>query len=410
MSMKKRPHIIGGILLSAALIISSCGSDDDAADDGVVPADTEAAAPTDTDASGDTEEAPADTEASGDSDVVAAAQAIVDAAKEIPSSSDLGDPIDVTALAGELIVSIPIDSKLEFYQVGENAMKTIAESAGLQYETFPTDGSPTSFQQGFAQAIAKGAGVILLNGPLPETLEPQIEDAIAAGIPVVPVHLSDQSEPALELTPWEAFAPFNLGAELSALYAVTDLGGEPVKALVIEASGTGPSDGMVQAIRDVLANQAPEGSEVVVSLNIQVPEWSTDIQPAVQSALLANPDINAVIPIYDSMALFAIPGIEQAAADRNLGVYSFNGTPAVLGLIKDGIMRSNAAESPDWVAYVNLDTAFRAMLDVPPIEKVSGPLRLIDASNVDETGNPPEAGKGFGDEFPDAYMQLWGLA
>ncbi len=423
--MTKRPHIIGGILLSAALILSSCGSDDDA-DDGAAPAATDEApaatdeapaatdeAPAATDAApAATDAAPAETatEAGGSSDVVAAAQAIIDAAKEIPSSSDLGDPIDVTALAGELIVSIPIDAGLEFYQVGENAMQTIAEAAGLTYETFPTDGSPTSFQQAFAQAIAKDAGAILLNGPLPETLEPQIEEAAAAGIPVIPVHLSDQSEPVLDITPYEAFAPFNLGAELSALYAVTDLGGEPVKALVLEASGTGPSDGMVQAIRDVLANQAPEGSEVVESLNIQVPEWATDIQPAVQSALLANPDINAVIPIYDSMALFAIPGIEQAAADRNLGVYSFNGTPAVLNLIQDGIMRSNVAESPDWVAYVNLDTAFRAMLGVPPIEKVSGPVRLIDASNVAETGNPPEAGLGFGDEFPSAYMQLWGLA
>ena len=110
------------------------------------------------------------------------------------------------------------------------------------------------------------------------------------------------------------------------------------------------------------------------------------------------------------MALFAIPGIDQAAADKNLGVYSFNGTPAVLKLIQDGTtMRSDAAESPDWVSYVNLDTVFRAMLGADPIAKVSGPLRQIDKSNVDETGVPPESGKGFGNEFPSAYMKLWGL-
>lgn len=403
--MHKRPYKFGGAVLAAALIMVSCGSDE-VADTGGSTSDTSVTA--DTTAVADTETA--DTTGGADnSAVVAAAQAVIDSFKEIPSTSDLGDSIDVAALAGKTIISIPIDSSLEFYQVGENAMKAVAEEAGLTYETFPTDGSPTSFQQGFASAIAQDAGVILLNGPLPETLEPQIEEAQAAGIPVVPVHISDQTEPALESTPWEAFAPFNLGARLSTLYSVIDLDGEPVKALVLSASGTGPSDGMVQAIEDALANEAPEGSEVIANLNIQVPEWSTDIQPAVQSALLKDPEINAVIPIYDSMALFAIPGIEQAAADRNLGVYSFNGTPAVMGLIQDGVMRMDVSESPDWVAYVNLDTAFRAMLDVPPIPEASGPVRVIDASNVAETGNPPEAGKGFGEEFPSAYMELWGL-
>lgn len=343
------------------------------------------------------------------SDPVAAAKAAIDAAKQVPSTEDLGQPIDVKSLAGKKIVSIPIDSKLEFYQVGEQAMKKIAEEAGLQYETFPSDGSPTSFQQGIAQAIASKAGAILLNGPLPENLAPQIADAKAAGIPVIPLHLSDSSEPPLPDTPYEAFAPFNLGAKLATQYAIMELDGEPVNALVIEASGTGPSAGMVQTITDTLANEAPEGSKVVTTINSQVPQWSTEIQPAVQSALLKDPSINAVIPIYDSMALFAVPGIQQAAPDRNIGVYSFNGTPAVMKMIKDGVVRMDAAENPDWVAYVNLDTAFRAMLGADPIPGVSGPLRVIDATNVDETGNPPESGKGFGEEYPTAYKTMWGL-
>jgi ribose transport system substrate-binding protein len=383
-NMSKRPLIVGALALSAALVLSGCASGSSDSGGDVDPTDSAA--------------------------IVAAAQAVIDEYKQVPSTSDLGDAIDVSALAGKKIISLPIDSKLEFYQVGENSMKAIAEEAGLEYMTFPTDGSPTSFQQGFALAIAEKAGAILLNGPLPETLAPQLAEAEAAGIPVIPVHISDQSEAVNPATPYEAFAPFNLGARLSALYAVIDLKGEPIKALVLEASGTGPSDGMVQTITDTLATEAPAGSEIVTSLNIQVPEWSTDIQPAVQSALLANPEINAVIPIYDSMALFAIPGIDQAAADKNLGVYSFNGTPAVMKLIQDGdTMRSDAAENPDWVSYVNLDTAFRAMLGVDPIAKVSGPLRVIDKSNVDETGTPPESGLGFGTAFPGAYLKLWGL-
>lgn len=407
--MRKRQLLIAAPVISAALLLAGCsGSSGSEESSSAAPAASSAEA-----APEEAAEAPTEENAAASSDpaaeAVAAARAAIDAAKQVPSTEDLGEPIDVKSLAGQTIYSIPIDAKLEFYQVGENAMKAIAEDAGLNYVTFPSDGSPTSFQQGFAQAIAKGASVILLNGPLPETLVPQIEEAQAAGIQVVPVHLQDAGNPPLDITPYEAFAPFNQGAKLATQYAIMELDGEPVNALVIEASGTGPSAGMVQSITDTLANEAPEGSKVGAVINSQVPVWSTEIQPAVQSALLKDPTINAVIPIYDSMALFAVPGIQQAAADRNIGVYSFNGTPAVMKMIKDGVVRMDAAENPDWVAYVNLDTAFRAMLGVPPIPGVSNPLRVIDATNVDETGNPPESGKGFGDDYPQAYRIMWGL-
>jgi ribose transport system substrate-binding protein len=405
--MRKRQLLIAVPAISAALLLAGCGGSSSGGESSSAAA-TEAAASAAASTEASAAASPATSEAAA-GDPVAAAKAAIDAAKAVPSTEDLGAPIDVKSLAGKTIYSIPIDSKLEFYQVGETAMKKIAEDAGLKYVTFPADGTPTSYQQGFAQAISAGAGAILLNGPLPETLAPQIADAKAAGIPVIPLHLSDSSEPALPDVPYEAFAPFNLGAKLATQYAIMEQDGQPVKALVIEASGTGPSAGMVQSIKDTLANEAPAGSEVVAEINSQVPQWSTEIQPAVQSALLKDPSINAVIPIYDSMALFAVPGITQAAADRNIGVYSFNGTPAVMKMIKDGIVRMDAAENPDWVSYVNLDTAFRAMLGADPIPGVSGPLRVIDETNVDETGTPPESGKGFGEDYPTAYKTMWGL-
>ena len=396
--MRKNKLMIAVSVVSAAVLLAGCSSNSD---------DTATASDA---ATGEASAAESATESVVEAvDFVAAARAVIDAAKQVPSTEDLGQPIDIKALAGETIYSIPIDAKLEFYQVGEVAMAKIAADAGVNFVTFPSDGTPVSFQQGFAQAIAKGASAIVLNGPLPETLAPQIAEANAAGIPVIPLHLSDSSEPLLEGIPYEAFAPFNDGARLATLYAIMELDGEPVKALVLEASGTGPSAGMVQTITDTLANEAPAGSEIVTLINSEVPVWSTEIQPAVQSALLANPEINAVIPIYDSMALFAIPGIEQAAADRNIGVYSFNGTPAVMALIPNGIMRMDAAENPEWVAYVNLDTTFRAMLGAEPTPGAANPLRVIDASNVAETGNPPESGKGFGDQYQAAYRTLWGL-
>lgn len=345
----------------------------------------------------------------GSQEKVTAAQKAVDAAKAVPSTSNLGAPIDATKLKGKTIYSIPIDSKAEFYAVGEKAMKEVAAKAGVKYVTFPSDGTQTSYQQGIQQAINGGAGAILLNGPLAKTLGPQIDAAKKAGIPVIPLHLSDADGPGTPGLDYEAFAPFNQAARLFTQYAIADLKGKPVHALVIQSSETGPAAGMIKTIADTLKSDGPGGSTSTV-INVPVNQWSTQIQGQVQSALLKDPNINAVLPIYDSMALYAVPGIKQAAANRGIKVYSFNGTPAIMKMIKDGTVAVDVAENPDWVAYVNIDVAFRAMLKADPIKGETGPLRLIDASNVDETGNPPASGKGFGDSYQSAYLKLWGLA
>ena len=340
---------------------------------------------------------------------VEAATKAVDAAKAIPSTDDLGEPIDVASLKGKTIYSIPIDSKAEFYSVGEKAMKKVAAEAGVDFVTFPSDGTQTSFQQGIQQAINAKAGAIMLNGPLASTLGPQIDAAKKAGIPVIPLHLSDSEGDGTPGLDYEAFAPFNQAARLFTQYAISDLKGKPVNALVIQVSETGPSAGMVKTIQDTLKKEGPSGSKTTV-VNAPVAQWSTQVQGLVQSALLKDPKINAVLPIYDSISLYAAPGIQQAAAGRDVKIYTFNGTPAILKMIKDGSVAVNVAENPDWVSYVNLDVAFRAMLGVPPIKGETGPLRLIDSSNVGDTGNPPESGKGFGDEYPAAFLKLWGLA
>jgi ribose transport system substrate-binding protein len=49
------------------------------------------------------------------------------------------------------------------------------------------------------------------------------------------------------------------------------------------------------------------------------------------------------------------------------------------------------------------------MLKAPPSIPGRNPIRVIDASNVAETGNPPQFDQGFGDEYPAAYQRLWGL-
>ena len=60
--------------------------------------------------------------------------------------------------------------------------------------------------------------------------------------------------------------------------------------------------------RAKLAANCPN-CKIVQEINVGVTEWATKIQPAVQSAVQAHPEVNVIIPIYDSMSQFVVPAL-----------------------------------------------------------------------------------------------------
>ena len=90
-------------------------------------------------------------------------------------------------------------------------------------------------------------------------------------------------------------------------------------------------------------------------------EWATKIASETQSAIQQDPGINYLTPIYDSMSLFAQQGIKAAGKQATVKIASYNGTPAVMELIKNGdIMAMDAGENIQWLAYATVDQVGRA--------------------------------------------------
>ncbi|RWI87941.1 hypothetical protein [Mesorhizobium sp.] len=52
-------------------------------------------------------------------------------------------------------------------------------------------------------------------------------------------------------------------------------------------------------------------------LNVPVTDWATHMKSTVQAALLRDPSINYILPIYDGMAQSIVPAVELTqSADR----------------------------------------------------------------------------------------------
>jgi ribose transport system substrate-binding protein len=328
----------------------------------------------------------------------------------VPTFKSAGTPIDISSLKGKTVYSIPITTSIPFYKDGEAAMSAAAKTAGIKYVTFPAQGKVSDFQQGFSAAINAKASVIILNGPLPDTLAPQIRQAKAAGVKVITAHEEDVTSPTPTGVDAVAAGGFYDAARLMVDQAIAEQNGKAVDALAISADDTRPSKGMIAAIKDELSQHCGPKCKVTVT-NIPVADWATKVQPQVQSELNRDGDINTILPIFDSMAQYTDPAIRQAAAGRTVNVYTFNGTPAITGLLnqKTSSLRGDVGESPVWIGQLTMDQVFRLMLNKPPLDKPSAPLRVFTRANVADAGNPPVSGQGFGDSAETGFKALWGL-
>ena len=384
--------LAGMLVLSMSAFVAACGDDD--SDDG---GDSGSTTSTDT----------------GDSQQTA--QDSVDEAKQIPEFTLEADPVDLEKVKGKTIFNIPVSSAIPYVADVDEQMQQIAKDTGVEWVQFENQGTPTEWGQGIEQGVNQGADLINLDAGLdPSLVIPQLKKAKQAGIPVQVSHLyEDGTGPSADyadLVSSIVTVPFHKSGELSVDYAVSQDGCD-VDVLIINAAEVPPSDGIVDAMQSRLTELCPDANTKVI--NVPVVDWGTKIQPEVQSALQANPKLNWILPIYDSMSLPAEAGVKAAQkGDGSVQIASYNGTPDVLKLIQDGdIMAAEQGENVNWLGYANMDQMFRTLGAGPIIEdgNVQTPLRTFDDSNIDEVGTPPAADKGYGDAYVSGYESLWGI-
>ena len=140
-------------------------------------------------------------------------------------------------------------------------------------------------------------------------------------------------------------------------------------------------------------------------LAFAIPDWATRITPTVQAALLADPKVNFIIIMYDSMAQFVVPAITITKSTDRVQTDGFNGTPFVLGMIQEGKVNMDVGENLDWVGHAIIDAEMRIVCGLPQVLDPKIPFCIFDKSNAADAGAPPEANKGYGDEYVDGLRE-----
>jgi ribose transport system substrate-binding protein len=350
----------------------------------------------------------------GGANIPAAVTANVEKYKGLPTFTAPGPTIDVSSLKGKSMFVIPLVPN-PFNQSIQDTMKTIAQKVGMKYTLYPNQGTPAEWVQGMNAALtAKPDIIVLSTAPDPRVLQPQLQAAKAAHIPVVVTHFYDDSSPnppacqgcAAGVTALVT-APFNVAGKAAADWIIHDSGAK-ANVLVIGGADVLPSPATVQVVTNELKTQCASCKSTVI--NIPVSDWNTKVQGEVQSALNKDPSINYVYPLYDAMVAGAVPAVQTAGKASSVKVVSYNGSTFVLKDIQDkNIAAMDVGEDTIGIAYADMDQTFRVLLGKPTVPERT-PIRIWDSTNVNDAGSPPVTGKGYGSALQDGYLKLWGLS
>ena len=322
-----------------------------------------------------------------------------------------GGPMDAKAImAGKSIMSIPGTGTDPFYVQMENGMAEAAKAVGYPFSTWNNQGQLTQYQQGFQNGITKQVSLIdLLAGPDPNSLKPQIDEAQKAGIKVVASHLTafEQTVPYVDFNLPQDYT--NAGVVLADWIIAHDY---KAHVLLIGSDEIVSTSAVVEGFKSEMAKLGPEVQYDY--FNVTVPQWGTKIQPQVQSAIVADPELTYVACVYDAMTQFVVPGVAAANAGDKVKIIGFNANPFVIDFVREGKAEMTFGDCLDWAGWAIADAEMRILdgQDIPVNgavgEYLNNPFRMFTAENAAEAGVPADFTTGFGD-YQTEYKKLWGL-
>lgn len=387
-----RPASVSGTLAAVALLASACGG------------------------SGGSSSTPTTASSGGSATSVQAnnvSQAKAEIAKYsgMPTFTAPGPAIDASKLKGKSILVVEHDTVANALVEITKGIQQAGQLVGITVNTYNGQGTVSTIEQGMQQGINQHVGAIVLVGVATSLIPSSIAAANAARIPVIGVITGQPDTSA----PGQGFGQGLFGAsgpsyetlgKLVADTAIVNSNGGPVNAGVITFDNPiGPA--VIKGIKTVFAGCS--NCKIVTTQDIEPPSWPTKVAGATSSMILANPGLNYIMPVADTIGIFATAGVSQSNATGKVSVISDDGSsPGTLGLVQKGsIYAADPGYSAPWAGWEAFDQAMRAMSAMSPGNPFV-PIRYLDKSNL-KGANLKDLSTVYGNDYVAGYKKLWGL-
>ena len=392
----------GALAVGAAALLAACSSSSSTAT---------ASSPSSSAAGGSSASS---SSSAGATDVSALGGAVTKAAA-LPSFSDYapgygGKLSSISALKGKKIMIVPGASALAACTEIAQADAAIATAAGMVPTIFANQGTTAEHNTAIENAIHQGYAAIDLGCDYdPTTNAPAIAAAQKAGIVVSVYGATAAQAQATNLT-YVSSDPYTLDATLAVDQAVSQHNGQPFDAVAITSNAASATATLEAGVKSELAKTCPKCT--LTEVNVEVPQWATNVSSAVSSALLQHPSTTVLFPDYAGMMTYVLQGIQSAHKTSTVKAYlNFGGgTPFVkiqTAAPGSSIVQSDIGGYPPWTGYLLFLQTARALEKQSPIAyaKAIGPNRIVTPDNAAEV----LATGGWGTSWVNGFRELLGL-
>jgi ribose transport system substrate-binding protein len=342
---------------------------------------------------------------------IAAAKKLVAQYQQPPNWAPPGKPFDASKAKGKSIWYVSLSLSIPFEKYMLEGIQQGAASVGAKGVGFDGKFSAAEGARGIEQAIRSKASVIMVGGFEPSLVGPALDDAKKAGIPVIMANVQDPGPPREDYpdaVTGFATHSFSWPGRAEADFITVDSNG---KANVLFLS-TSDIPNITTPLKDAFVNELKRVCPGCTVKVVDVPssQWNT-LQTKTPSLIRSNPDVDYIVPDFDGMVIFALPGVHSAGAQDRVKIVSFNATPSVMKALKNGDVVVAETGGPNLLqGWAFADQALRVAAGYKPLPEIGVQDRLFTSANINSINLGAQESNWYGNlNFKAKYKKLWGV-
>jgi ribose transport system substrate-binding protein len=322
-----------------------------------------------------------------------------------------GPPVNVgTRLKGKTVYFLANGLNFPFVQDMLRGVKQAAAVLGMKVTTGDGAGSAAKAGQLIQQAVGQKVAVIIDEG-FPDTqISAPLKAAKAAGVTVLEFGNGDPRfpSPAERARGVSAIATFCYtcaGREMVDL-AIAQSNGK-VDAVIYNVPGISVAPSMTKAIRSEFRRLCSSCKVKVVDAPLA--QWSTLLPSLTTSAIHSDPNVNYLLPLFDSMFALIRPAVIQAGAADRVKMVSYNATlPGMSDLrAANQLVSGDVGGAPAWVGWGMMDQAVRVLTGHKAVRSENIPDRTFTPQNIKSINLKLLSDRWYGVNFAKRYRKLW---
>lgn len=344
---------------------------------------------------------------------VAAAKAFVAKAMQPPKWAGPTAKVNAAAAKGKSVFFVNLTESIPALHEWSVVLAQQLQAAGVKAQDCDGKGNPNGITSCLNQALAAKPDAIVALALDNDFIASYMAKAKAAGIAFI---TGQSGRPSLPTSPpgrvaEVTFDYYQVGRIIGAWFAADSNCTKGAPQIITTTSSRQPSEAEVAGIQSAIRQYCP-GLKFPGAQNVLIPDWATKLATTTRSDLLANKNLNYILPLYDGMTIYMNPAINQMHLGSRVRMASFNATPVVMQteVAKRSPLVADVGGPNQWYAVALADQVLRVLTGAKPVKSENVPLRLFTTANVKSINVKKDEATWYGSIDPICnYHKLWGI-